>query len=74
MGFFVDVAQALNAIVRIDLSSGKTCMSEQLFYRIQLSAVSSKVCGKTMAQNMWTFFLSCSDEGEVFLNDIVSLP
>lgn len=73
MGFFMDVAQSFNAVVGIDLGGRKTAMAKKLFYSIQLCPIAGEMGGKTMAQNMGTFFVCSSHQREVFLYDIIDL-
>ena len=49
MGLLVDIPQSFDAVMCVDLSGGKTAVTEQFFYSIQFSSIIGEVGCKTMA-------------------------
>ena len=50
----------------IHLRCSQACMSEQLFYGINIGSFIGKVGSKSMPEDMGAFFLDGSDQGQVF--------
>ena len=57
----------------IHLGRGKAAVTEQFFNSIQVRPIIHKVRGKTVSENMWTFFLQCRKSFKLFVDQEVGV-
>ena len=70
---FMHIFQLLNRIVSVDLGRRQTGVSKQLFYRIHLGSIVTKMGGKTVPEHMGTFLAYGSYQLKVFVGDPVDI-
>ena len=71
MGFFVDVFQFLDAVVRVYLRGRQAAVPEQFFYGVEVGPAVHEMGGKGMAEYVRTFLIDGGHQGQVLFDSIV---
>ena len=73
VGLFMHVPEFFNGVMGIDLGGSQAAMTQELFYRIQVGPMVHQVGGKTVAQNVRTFFVKCTYGRKRLVDQVVSI-